>query len=128
MTRIGIFGYGNLGRGIEAAIRQNKDMELCAVFTRRDPATLKIKTEGVVVARAEDVASTGRRGRRPLRGGGWRGEVRGAPAETGTARCGMVSRLYDTSFLHVLYSAPSQYIIFPCITFHPSIYLKWRTK
>ena len=36
MIRIGIFGYGNLGRGVECAIKQNKDMELVAVFTRRD--------------------------------------------------------------------------------------------
>ena len=35
--RIGILGYGNLGRGLECAIRQNDDMELVAVFTRRDP-------------------------------------------------------------------------------------------
>ena len=47
--RIGIFGYGNLGRGVESAIRQNKDMELVAVFTRRDPNSLKIATEGVSV-------------------------------------------------------------------------------
>ena len=40
MIRIGIYGYGNLGRGIESAIRQNSDMELVCVFTRRDPATL----------------------------------------------------------------------------------------
>ncbi|MBR4873963.1 MAG: diaminopimelate dehydrogenase, partial [Clostridia bacterium] len=55
--RVGIFGYGNLGRGIENAIRQNPDMELVAVFTRRDPATLTIGTAGVSVCRAEDVAS-----------------------------------------------------------------------
>lgn len=54
--RIGIFGYGNLGRGIESAIRQNSDMELVAVFTRRDPSTLKINTQGVEVASASDVA------------------------------------------------------------------------
>ncbi len=53
--RIGIYGYGNLGRGVEAAIRQNKDMELVAVFTRRDPATLKIKTAGVPVCHTDDV-------------------------------------------------------------------------
>ncbi len=56
MIRIGIFGYGNLGRGIESAIRQNSDMELVAVFTRRDPATLRINTEGVEVASAANVA------------------------------------------------------------------------
>ena len=52
--RIGIFGYGNLGRGVEAAIRQNDDMELAAVFTRRDPATVKIATEGVKVCHTDD--------------------------------------------------------------------------
>ena len=55
--RIGIFGYGNLGRGIECAIRQNPDMELVAVFTRRDPSTVKISTEGAVVARADEADS-----------------------------------------------------------------------
>ena len=50
----GIMGYGNLGRGIECAIRQNPDMELTAVFTRRDPATVKILTEGVAVYSADD--------------------------------------------------------------------------
>ncbi|MBQ1230426.1 MAG: diaminopimelate dehydrogenase [Clostridia bacterium] len=39
--RIGIFGYGNLGRGVECAIRQNQDMELVAIFTRRDPASVQ---------------------------------------------------------------------------------------
>lgn len=52
--RIGILGYGNLGRGVECAIRQNPDMELKAVFTRRNPETVKILTEGVPVYRAED--------------------------------------------------------------------------
>lgn len=47
--RIGIMGYGNLGRGIECAIRQNADMELAAVFTRRDPETVSVLTEGVAV-------------------------------------------------------------------------------
>lgn len=55
--RIGIFGYGNLGRGVESAIRQNKDMELRAVFTRRDPAKLKIATPGVPVYAAADAAA-----------------------------------------------------------------------
>ena len=44
--RVGILGYGNLGRGVECAIRQNPDMELKAVFTRRAPETVKILTEG----------------------------------------------------------------------------------
>ena len=47
--RIGIYGYGNLGRGVECALRQNPDMELKAVFTRRPPETVKILTEGVPV-------------------------------------------------------------------------------
>ena len=54
-TRIGIYGYGNLGRGVENAIRQNADMELFGVFTRRDPATLKIGTESARVLSASDV-------------------------------------------------------------------------
>ena len=53
--KIGILGYGNLGKGVECAIRQNDDMELAAVFTRRDPATVKILTEGAAVCRVEDV-------------------------------------------------------------------------
>ena len=57
MIRIGIFGYGNLGRGVECAIKQNKDMELVAVFTRRDPKTVKILTEGVSVCHTDDVLS-----------------------------------------------------------------------
>lgn len=52
---IGIFGYGNLGRGVEAAIAQNEDMHLCAVFTRRNPESLKIATEGVPVVSATEV-------------------------------------------------------------------------
>ena len=52
--RVGIMGYGNLGRGIECALKQNNDMELVAVFSRRDPATVKILSEGVKVYKAED--------------------------------------------------------------------------
>lgn len=52
--RVGILGYGNLGRGVECAIRQNPDMELKAVFTRRAPETVKILTEGVPVYRVEE--------------------------------------------------------------------------
>ena len=44
--RIGIVGYGNIGRGVELAIARNEDMELKAVFTRRDPASVQINTEG----------------------------------------------------------------------------------
>ena len=52
--RIGIVGYGNLGRGVESAIRQNPDMELVAVFTRRSPESVKIKTAGVPVLHVDD--------------------------------------------------------------------------
>ena len=52
--RIGIYGYGNLGRGVESAIKQNPDMELVAVFTRRNPESVNIKTAGVPVVKAED--------------------------------------------------------------------------
>lgn len=52
--RIGIMGYGNLGRGVECAVRQNPDMELAAIFTRRDPAQVKILTETAAVCRADD--------------------------------------------------------------------------
>ncbi len=54
--RIGIFGYGNLGRGVEAAIRQNEDLSLVAVFTRRSPESVKIKTEGVPVYHIDKAA------------------------------------------------------------------------
>lgn len=55
--RIGIFGYGNLGRGVECAIRQNPDLELAAVFTRRAPESVSILTEGVPVYRADEAAA-----------------------------------------------------------------------
>ena len=52
--RIGIMGYGNLGRGIECAINQNSDTELVAVFTRRNPETVKIQTPSVPVYHTDD--------------------------------------------------------------------------
>ena len=52
--KIGIVGYGNLGRGVECAIRQNSDTELYGVFTRRDPATLKTLT-GASVYSMDDI-------------------------------------------------------------------------
>ncbi|MBP3315121.1 MAG: diaminopimelate dehydrogenase [Clostridia bacterium] len=54
--KIGIFGYGNLGRGVESAIAQNDDMELVAVFTRRPPESLKLRTPGVPVMSVNSVA------------------------------------------------------------------------
>lgn len=53
--KIGILGYGNLGRGIECGIRQNDDMELAAVFTRRNPADVTILTEGVPVYSVDEI-------------------------------------------------------------------------
>lgn len=55
--RIGIVGYGNIGRGVEQAIARNDDMELKAVFTRRDPATVAIKTPGAEVKHFDDMLS-----------------------------------------------------------------------
>lgn len=52
--RIGILGYGNLGRGVECAIKHNPDMELAAVFTRRDKGSLKILTPGVKVCSVDE--------------------------------------------------------------------------
>lgn len=52
---IGIYGYGNLGRGVEDAVRRSKDMTLVAVFTRRSPDSLTINTENVPVVSAEDI-------------------------------------------------------------------------
>ena len=53
--KIGILGYGNLGRGVEAAIKQSDDMELTGVYTRRNPDTVKINTEGVPVRSSSEL-------------------------------------------------------------------------
>ena len=53
--KVGILGYGNLGRGVECAMKQNDDMTLSAVFSRRDPASVKILTEGVPVYNVKDM-------------------------------------------------------------------------
>ena len=53
--RIGILGYGNLGRGVECAIRQNDDMELVAVFTRRDPSQVSILTDSATVCKVDEI-------------------------------------------------------------------------
>ena len=55
--RNGIVGYGNIGRGVEQAIKRNEDMELAAVFTRRDPASVKVATEGAKVVHMDDMLS-----------------------------------------------------------------------
>lgn len=56
MTKIGILGYGNLGRGVELACSQHDDMELTALFTRRDPASVKPRS-GVAVFAADELAA-----------------------------------------------------------------------
>ena len=53
--KIGIYGYGNLGKGVEAAVNHATDMELVGVFTRRNPDTLKIKTEGGKVYHTSEI-------------------------------------------------------------------------
>ncbi len=53
--RIGIMGYGNLGRGIECAVKKNPDMEVVAVFSRRNPETVKILSENAKVYSADEV-------------------------------------------------------------------------
>lgn len=53
--RIGILGYGNLGRGVENSITQNPDMELVAVFTRRSPDSLKIASQNVPVISIDNI-------------------------------------------------------------------------
>ena len=55
--RIGILGYGNLGRGVEYAVKENSDTELAAVFTRRDPSTVKINTPNVPVIKISEIAN-----------------------------------------------------------------------
>ena len=54
--RVGILGYGNLGKGVESAIAQNDDMELKAVFTRRNPENVKVRTAGVKVLSADELS------------------------------------------------------------------------
>ena len=53
--KIGILGYGNLGKGVESAVRQNDDMELTCIITRRNPASVKPATEGVEVYSVDDI-------------------------------------------------------------------------
>lgn len=55
--RIGIVGYGNIGRGVELAVERNADMELKAVFTRRPPESVKIVTKDVPVVHMDDLMS-----------------------------------------------------------------------
>lgn len=55
--RIGILGYGNLARGVECAVNKADDLELVAVFTRRDPSSVKVITEGVAVKSVDDILS-----------------------------------------------------------------------
>ena len=54
--RVGILGYGNLGKGVVSAIAQNDDMELKAVFTRRNPESVSVRTAGVKVLQADELS------------------------------------------------------------------------
>ena len=69
-TRIGILGYGNLGKGVELAARQNDDIELVAIFSRRDPSTITPLTAGVPVFSVDDIEAPYERYRR-ARAGWW---------------------------------------------------------
>ena len=55
MIRIGIYGYGNLAKGVELAVNAASDMELVVIFTRRDPSTIKTNSVGVPIVRADSV-------------------------------------------------------------------------
>ncbi len=55
--KIGIYGYGNLGRGVENAVLRNPDLELAAVFTRRDPGSIAIATPNVPVVSADELSA-----------------------------------------------------------------------
>lgn len=57
MIRIGILGYGNLGKGVENAVAHNADTQLVAIFTRRNPDSITPITKGVKVYKAEDIAN-----------------------------------------------------------------------
>ena len=53
MIKVGILGYGNLGRGVEAAVTLSDDMELVAIYTRRDPKSVTVKTDTLVKSTAD---------------------------------------------------------------------------
>ena len=55
MIKVGILGYGNLGRGVESALQKARDMKLAAVFTRRDPSSVTLQTEDIPVVKIENV-------------------------------------------------------------------------
>ena len=55
--KVAVYGYGNIGRGVESAISKCSDMELVAIFTRRDPSSVKAKGDHVPVFRAQDILS-----------------------------------------------------------------------
>ena len=57
IIKVGILGYGNLGRGVELALRQNPDMELKGIYTRRNPEEVEVATEGLEVKSIEDLKS-----------------------------------------------------------------------
>ena len=55
--KIGIYGYGNLGKGVETAIKNNPDMELVGIFTRRDPKTIETINKGTNVYGTDEVSN-----------------------------------------------------------------------
>ena len=57
MIRIGIVGYGNIGRGVELAVERNDDMKLVAVVTRRNPENVKVLSENVKKVHLDDILS-----------------------------------------------------------------------
>ena len=69
--RVGIVGYGNLGRGVEAAVQQAGDMDLVAVFTRRDPASVTIEADAPVLPMEKMDEMEGRRERGEVKVNGW---------------------------------------------------------
>ncbi|MBQ3140838.1 MAG: diaminopimelate dehydrogenase, partial [Clostridia bacterium] len=56
MIKIGVLGYGNLGRGVLRAVKQNPDLQTVAVFTRRDPSSLKLDDPAIPVVSMDAMA------------------------------------------------------------------------
>lgn len=53
--KIGILGYGNLGKGVECAVEKNNDVELVAIFTRRNPSDLKVKSKTAKIVNISEI-------------------------------------------------------------------------
>ena len=59
VIKVGLYGYGNIAKGVECAIMQNSDMCLTSVFTRRAPETVKVMTDNVKVYNVDDIRHVG---------------------------------------------------------------------